>query len=52
LEAQRRNVEAEGIEDGTSLMLRKVLLKPETEVEKPVQRNSLFITTCKNKDIV
>jgi hypothetical protein len=27
-EAQRRNVEEEGVEDGTSLMLRKVLLKP------------------------
>ena len=49
MEAQRRNVEAEGIEDGTSLMLRKVLLKPETEVEKPVQRNNLFRTTCKTK---
>jgi hypothetical protein len=51
-EAQRRNVEAEGAEDGTSLMLRKVLLKPEAEVEKPVQRNSLFRTTCKTKDRV
>jgi hypothetical protein len=27
-EAQKRNVEAEGTEDGTSLMLRKGLLKP------------------------
>ena len=36
LEAQRRNVEAEGEEDGTSLMLRKVLLKPKVEVEKSV----------------
>jgi hypothetical protein len=27
-EAQKRNIEAEGVEDGTSLMLRKVLLKP------------------------
>jgi hypothetical protein len=27
-EAQRENVEAEGAEDGTSLMMRKVLLKP------------------------
>jgi hypothetical protein len=33
-------------------MLRKVLLKPEAEVEKPVQRNSLFGTTCKTKDRV
>jgi hypothetical protein len=28
-------------------MLRKVLLKPEVEVEKPVQRTSLFRTACK-----
>jgi hypothetical protein len=33
-------------------MLRKVLLKPEVEVENPVQRNSLFKTACKNKDRV
>jgi hypothetical protein len=38
-EAQRRDVEEEGVEDGRSLMLRKVLLKPEAEVEKIVQRN-------------
>ena len=31
------------------MMLRKVLLKPETEVEKPVQRNNLFRITCKTK---
>jgi hypothetical protein len=35
-EAQRRDVEEEGAEDVRSLMLRKVLLKPEVEVEKPV----------------
>ena len=35
-EAQRRDVEAEGAEDGRSLMLKKVLLKPEPEVEKPM----------------
>jgi hypothetical protein len=34
------------------MMLRKVLLKPKAEVEKPVQRNSLFRTTCKTKDRV
>jgi hypothetical protein len=51
-EAQRRDVEAEGVEDGASLMLRKVLLIPEEEIEKPVQRNSLFRTTCKTKDKV
>jgi hypothetical protein len=33
-------------------MLRKVLLKPEAEFENPVQRNSLFRTTCKTKDKV
>jgi hypothetical protein len=34
--AHRDNVEEEGAEDGTSLMMRKVLLKPEEEVKKPV----------------
>jgi hypothetical protein len=48
-EAQRRNVEAERAKDGTSLMLRKVLLKLEAEVEKPLQRNNLFRTACKTK---
>jgi hypothetical protein len=43
-EAQIGNVEAEGAEDGTSLMMRKVLLKLEAEVKKPVQRNNLFKT--------
>jgi hypothetical protein len=33
-------------------MLRKVLLKPEAEVENPMQRNSLFIISCKTKDRV
>jgi hypothetical protein len=51
-EAQRRDVEAEGAEDGASLMLRKILLKLEVEIEKPVQRNSLFRTACKTKDRV
>jgi hypothetical protein len=51
-EAQRRDFEAEGAENGRSLMLRKVLLKPEAEVEKSMQRNSLFRTTCKTKDRV
>jgi hypothetical protein len=50
--AQRRNVEAEGAEDGASLMLRKFLLKPEVEIEKTVQRNNLFRTACKTKDKV
>jgi hypothetical protein len=34
------------------MMLRKVLLELEAEVENPVQRNSLFRTTCKDKDRV
>jgi hypothetical protein len=33
-------------------MMMKVLLKPELEVEKLVQRNSLFRTSCKTKDRV
>jgi hypothetical protein len=33
-------------------MLRKVLLKPESEIENPVQRNNLFRKTCKMKDQV
>jgi hypothetical protein len=48
-EAQKQNVEEEGGKDGKSLMMKKVLLKPEPEVEKLVQRNSLFKTACKTK---
>jgi hypothetical protein len=33
-------------------MMKKVLLKPEPDIEKPVQRNSLFRTACKSKDRV
>jgi hypothetical protein len=33
-------------------MLRKVFLKPEPEIENPMQSNSLFRTNCKNKDRV
>jgi hypothetical protein len=51
-EAQQRDVEVEGDEDGRSLMLRKVLLNLEEEVERSVQRNNLFKTTCKTKDKV
>jgi hypothetical protein len=51
-EAQRGNVEEEGAEDGRSLMLRKVLLNPEAEVEKQVQRNNLYRTACRTKDRV
>jgi hypothetical protein len=51
-EAQRWNVEAEDAEGGRSLMMRKVLLTPEKEVESSVQRNRLFRTACKTKDRV
>jgi hypothetical protein len=49
---QRQNVEAEDAEGGRSLMMQKVLLTPEKEVENPVQRNNLFWTVCKTKDRV
>jgi hypothetical protein len=51
-EAQGWNVEAEDAEGGRSLMMRKVILKPEREPENPTQRNSLFQTACKTKDRV
>jgi hypothetical protein len=34
--AQRGNVEEKGVEDGRSMMLMKVLLKPKAEVENPL----------------
>jgi hypothetical protein len=40
--AQRRNVEAEDAEGGRLLMMRKVLLMPDKEVESSVQRNRHF----------
>jgi hypothetical protein len=52
VEAQGWNVEAEDAEGKRSLMMRKVLLTPEKEVENPSQRNSLFQTYCKTKDRV
>ena len=51
-EAQGWNVEAEDVEGRRSLMMRKVLLTPEKEVENPMQRNSLFWTACKTRDRV
>ena len=51
-EAQGQNVEVEDAEGGRSLMMRKVLLKPEKEEENPSQRNSLFQISCKTKDMV
>ena len=50
--AQGWNVEAEDVEGGRSLMMRKVILMPEKEVENPAQRNRLFWTSCKTKDRV
>ena len=35
------------LETGESLMMDKVLLKPEKEQAKPAQRKSLFRTMCK-----
>jgi hypothetical protein len=49
---QRRAVEEEDVEGGRSLMMRKVLLTPEKEVEDSAQRTKLFRTTCKTKDRV
>ena len=51
LEAQK-NVEAEAAEGGQNLMMRKVLLKPEKEIEGSAQRMRLFRTACKTKDNV
>jgi hypothetical protein len=43
---------AEDVEGRRSLMMRKILLKPEKEMENPIQGNSLFRTACKTKDRV
>jgi hypothetical protein len=51
-EAQGWNVEAKDAEGGRSLMMKKILLTPEKEVENPVQRNRIFWTACKTKDRV
>jgi hypothetical protein len=48
-EAQRRNVEAEDVEGGRSLMMQKVILTPEKEVESSVHRNRHFWTTSRPK---
>jgi hypothetical protein len=51
-EAQGWNVEAEEAEGRRSLMMRKVLLMLEKEVENLAQRNNLFRAACKIKDRV
>jgi hypothetical protein len=48
----RRDVEVEYAEGRRSLMIRKVLLTPEKEMESSVQRTKLFRTACKTKDRV
>jgi hypothetical protein len=52
VEAQGWNVDVEDAEGGRSLMMRKVLLELEKELENPTQRNILFWTACKTKDRV
>jgi hypothetical protein len=42
--AKKWDVEAEGTKYGRYLMMKEILLKPEPEVENPVQRNNLFRT--------
>jgi hypothetical protein len=51
-ETQKRNVEEETKKEGRSLMMRKVIIKPEKEAKEPFHRNSLFKTACKTKDRV
>jgi hypothetical protein len=51
-EAQRRDVEAKDVEGGRSVMMRKVLLTLEKEVESSVQRTRIFRIACKTKDRV
>jgi hypothetical protein len=51
-EEQRRDVEEEDAKGGRSLMMRKVLLTPEKGVESSAQRNKIFRTACKTKDMV
>jgi hypothetical protein len=46
------NVEAKATKDWKSLMMRKVILKPEKEAKDPVQKISLFRISCNTKDRV
>jgi hypothetical protein len=45
-------MKVEVVEEGRSLMMNKSLVKPEKEVREPIQRNSLFIISCKTRDKV
>jgi hypothetical protein len=47
-----RDVEVEDVEGGRSLMMKKVILTPEKEVECSFQRTRIFQTACKTKDRV
>jgi hypothetical protein len=51
-EAQRQDAETEDAEGGRSLVIHKVLLTLEREVESSAQRTKLFRTACKTKDRV
>jgi hypothetical protein len=51
-EEKRRDVEAEDAEGERLLMMQKVLLTPEKEVESSVQRTRIFRTACKTKERV
>lgn len=49
-EGEPKTQEAENVpETGESLLLKKVLLKPEKEAIEPAQRKALFRTICKIK---
>jgi len=48
-EAEQALVAENMPETGESLMINKILLKPEKEVAEPVQRKALFKTICKAK---
>jgi hypothetical protein len=54
--AQKRNVKeemkAEVVEEGRSLMMRKFIVNLEKGVREPIQRNNLFRTSCKTRDMV
>jgi len=45
-------VKVEATEEGRSLMMRKVLVNMEKEVQEPIQRTSMFRTACKTRDRV
>jgi hypothetical protein len=50
-EAQKHDAENEDADNRRSLGMHKILLTPEKEVERSVQRSRLFRTACTTKDI-